>query len=96
MVFTAYNATGSRTVKTIVFEWHIVPHVGLSRPSAGTVVVDPESTVRVAGSAGHEDGVRRVTYRVNGGPEQDVPIAPGSSVAFDFRVAIPLGGAGSR
>ncbi|MBW3628062.1 MAG: hypothetical protein KY464_02080 [Gemmatimonadetes bacterium] len=92
MVIAAYNATGSRTVQTIVFEWHVVPKVNLSSPSGSTVLVDPEATIRVVGTARSRAGVKRVTYRIDGGSEQEVSIAPDTAVSLNFRVIVPLGG----
>lgn len=92
MVIAAYNPAGSRTAQSIVFEWHIVPKVHLSSPAGSTVVVDPESTVRMVGTARHPDGVKRVTYRINTGPELQVAVVPDTVVDLDFRAAVPLGG----
>jgi hypothetical protein len=45
----------------------------------------------IAGTAADEGGVARVAYRLNGGAETDVPIAPGPSAAFRADVPVPLG-----
>lgn len=47
--------------------------------------------VTVTGVATDDAGVSRVSYRVNGGAETDVPITAGASVAFSFAVALASG-----
>jgi probable HAF family extracellular repeat protein len=60
------------------------PRLSVSAPSAGWTV-DADSAV-VEGTARDDRGVARVAFRLNGGAEQAVEVAPGREVAFRFVV----------
>jgi hypothetical protein len=48
-------------------------------------------SVTVAGGASDDAGVTRLSYRLNGGPETDVPITAGPAVTFSFPVTLESG-----
>lgn len=60
------------------------PKVQLSAP-APDQVVEADSVV-VEGTARHARAVERVSFRLNGGAEETVPVTPGRSVSFHFVV----------
>ncbi|WP_169562201.1 carboxypeptidase regulatory-like domain-containing protein [Thermus islandicus] len=65
------------------------PTVALTQP------VDRQTlntqSVTVQGTAQDNVGVTRVTYQLNGGPEQGVAITPGRNVSFSFQVTLNPG-----
>lgn len=67
------------------------PALALTSPAAGAATI--AATATVAGTATDARGVTRVTVRVNGGAETDVPITPGPSVAFSAEVPVAVGAA---
>lgn len=56
------------------------PSLSLSQPLDGSTV--SSNTVRLEGQASDDRGISRVTFKLNGEPEEDIRIDPGPSVRF--------------
>lgn len=70
------------------------PRVELVSPSTDTLYVTRVGAPHrpsIRGVARDTAGVVRVTYQLGSAPEQEVPITPGDTVAFDFRLWIREG-----
>ncbi|WP_234555006.1 Ig-like domain-containing protein [Thermus caliditerrae] len=65
------------------------PTVTISSPQDGAIV--NTSQVTVQGTAQDNTRVVRLTYQLNGGPEQEVSITPAASVPFTFSVTLQEG-----
>lgn len=86
----AYDAAGNKTTARRSVSLDAAgPAVDVtSLPASSMVIVN---SVRVAGTATDAGGVARLTYQVGAGAEQDVSITAGTSVNFDFPVAVQTG-----
>ncbi|GAA5514290.1 hypothetical protein Dcar01_03045 [Deinococcus carri] len=69
----------------------VAPTLTLTSPVNGTTTANP---VRLTGTASDNQGVTRVTYTLDNGPEVNAPLTAGASVNFDF--ALPDLGAGQH
>jgi len=65
------------------------PTVTISSPQDGATVNTPQVTVQ--GTAQDNTRVVRLTYQLNQGPEQNIPINPGTEVSFQFQVTLQQG-----
>ena len=65
------------------------PTVTLQSPTDGQTVNQANLTVQ--GTAQDNVGITRLTYQLNGGPEQQVNITPGQQVSFQFEVTLQKG-----
>ncbi len=65
------------------------PTVTIQSPSDNQTV--SQATLTVQGTAQDNVGVTRLTYQLNGGPEQQVNITPGQQVSFQFQVTLQQG-----
>ena len=65
------------------------PTVTLQSPTDGQTVNQANLTVQ--GTAQDNVGITRLTYQLNGGPEQQVNITPGQQVSFQFQVTLQEG-----
>jgi hypothetical protein len=60
------------------------PSLSLSQPASGSTV--SSNTVRLEGQASDDRGIRRVSFKLNDEPEEDIRIDPGPSVRFAHTV----------
>ena len=67
----------------------VKPSVTITAPQNGATV--NQDTLTVQGTAQDNVRVNRVTYQLNNGQEQEVPITPGTSVNFAFTLTLPQG-----
>lgn len=65
------------------------PTVTISSPQDGATVNTLQVTVQ--GTAQDNTRVVRLTYQLNQGPEQNIPINPGTEVSFQFQVTLQQG-----
>ncbi|RDI95175.1 carboxypeptidase regulatory-like domain-containing protein [Meiothermus sp. QL-1] len=65
------------------------PTVTISQPRNNTTL--NSNQVAIQGSAQDNTQVARITYQLNGGQEQQVPITPGQNVSFQFQVTLQQG-----
>ncbi|RTI02726.1 carboxypeptidase regulatory-like domain-containing protein, partial [Thermus scotoductus] len=65
------------------------PTVTIQSPTDGQTV--NQANLIVQGTAQDNVGITRLTYQLNGGPEQQVNITPGQQVSFQFQVTLQEG-----
>lgn len=67
----------------------VKPSVTITAPQDGATV--NQDTLTVQGTAQDNVRVNRITYQLNNGQEQEVPITPGTSVNFAFTLTLQQG-----
>ncbi len=88
IVLSAYDPDGGRGTYTLTVNYgssggaNAAPSVRIAAPADGSALASP--SVEVSGSASDDASVTRLTYRLNGGAEQDVGVTAGKALGFGF------------
>lgn len=86
ITLNAYDAAGNKGSTQLKVRYQPgAPGVVITQPVAGTTL--NRTGVNVVGRATDDQAVTRLTYQLNGGPEQEVSITAGAQAEFSFAVS---------